>query len=259
MVSSNSRFQAEYAGHRFLVEQLLDAVLELVGLVLADVFEPRPVVAERRILHGGFEHGVVEPIELEREEQEMRGGGRDPLLHVAVEFGARGIDGVAGMDEAGIGNEPAEQIVERLVALHRLRKRLPRPGWLDERCELALIGLLEGNALRVCAIEIALHPRIIDPGIEIGKIPFRQRADAGGVTEFGYPLSGGAFCWCGHDRVRGTDDRGATTSPPERFAAGGAAAAVMHMALPGRGSTPSRAILKNRERNSAATEESGKR
>ena len=90
--------------HRLLVEQLLDAVLELIGLVLADVFEPRPVVPERGILHGRFERGVVEPVELEHEEQEMRGGRRDPLLHVAVEFRAHGIDGVAGMNESGIGD-----------------------------------------------------------------------------------------------------------------------------------------------------------
>ena len=60
MVSSNSRFQARIAGHRLLVEQLLDAVLELIGLLLADVLEPRPVVAERRIGHRGLELGVVD-------------------------------------------------------------------------------------------------------------------------------------------------------------------------------------------------------
>ena len=91
-------------GHRLLVEQLLDAILELIGLVLADVLEPRPVVAERGIGHRGFELGVVDAVELEREEQQMRGGRRDALLHVAVELRARGIDGVAGMDEPGIGD-----------------------------------------------------------------------------------------------------------------------------------------------------------
>ena len=60
MVSSNSRFQAELAGHRFLVKQLLDAVLELVGLLLADVLDPGPVMAERRIGHGGSQHAVVD-------------------------------------------------------------------------------------------------------------------------------------------------------------------------------------------------------
>jgi hypothetical protein len=50
------------------VEQLLDAIFELIRLVLAHVFEPRPVMAERRLPHGGFELGVVDPVELEHEE-----------------------------------------------------------------------------------------------------------------------------------------------------------------------------------------------
>ena len=46
MVSSNSRFQAERAGHRLFVEQLLDLVVELVGLGLAQLGEPRPVARQ---------------------------------------------------------------------------------------------------------------------------------------------------------------------------------------------------------------------
>ncbi len=138
-------------GHRLLVEQLLDAILELIGLVLADVLEPRPVVAERGIGHRGFELGVVEPVELEHEEQQMRRRGGDALLHVAVEFGARRIDRVAGMNEPGIGDEPAEQIVERLVALHRLGERAPGVGRVRQRGELALVGLLERDAVGVAA------------------------------------------------------------------------------------------------------------
>ena len=78
------------AGHRLLVEELLDAILELVGLVLAHVLDPRPVVAERRIGHRRFEHRVVDAVELEREEQEMRTCRGDLLLHVAVELRAPG-------------------------------------------------------------------------------------------------------------------------------------------------------------------------
>ena len=94
------------------MEQLLDAVLELVGLLLADVLEPRPVMAERRIGHRGFELAVVDAVEFEREEQEVHRDRGDALLHVAVEFRARRIDRVAGMDQPGKGDEPAEQIVE---------------------------------------------------------------------------------------------------------------------------------------------------
>jgi len=79
------------------MKELLDAVLELVRLVLADVFDPRPVVRQCLILHSGFELGVVEPIEFERKEEEMRGGSGDALLHVGIEFRASGIDGVPGV------------------------------------------------------------------------------------------------------------------------------------------------------------------
>ena len=89
-------------------------------------------MAERGIGHGGVERGIVDAVELEREEQQMQRGGGDALLHVAVEFGARRIGGVAGIDERGIGHEPAEQVLQRLVALDRLGERLagsgPPPG-----------------------------------------------------------------------------------------------------------------------------------
>ena len=59
------------AGHRLLVEELLDLVLELIGLVLAQVLDPGPVMGERPGAHGLVEHGVVDAIELEPEEKEF--------------------------------------------------------------------------------------------------------------------------------------------------------------------------------------------
>ena len=103
MVASNSRFQAVIGGHRLFVKQLLDAVFKLVRPVAAHILEPRPIMAERGIFHRRFDERVVDAVELEREEQQMRGRRRQSLLHVAVEFGARRIDGIAGMDEPGIG------------------------------------------------------------------------------------------------------------------------------------------------------------
>ena len=86
--------------HRLFVEQLLDAVLELIGLLLAHVLDPRPVMAERGVAHRGFERRVIDAVELEREEQQMDRGGGDALLHVAVELGALGVGGIAGIDRA---------------------------------------------------------------------------------------------------------------------------------------------------------------
>ena len=140
----------------------------------------------------------LEAVELEHEEQEMRGGGGDALLYVGVELRARGIDGVAGVDKTGIGREPAEQIIECLEPLHRLGQRRPRVRPPGKRSEPALIGLLEGDTLGIGAIEVAFHPRVIHPGIEVGQIPFRQRAEAGRGTGLVRSSSGGASCWCGH-------------------------------------------------------------
>ncbi len=94
------------------------------------------------------------------------------------------------------------QIVELLVALHRLGERGPGIGPLRERGELALVGFLEGDAVGIGAIEIALDLRIVDPGVEIGEIPFRQRTQtgyrAGGGAGLGGLFRRNAFCWCGH-------------------------------------------------------------
>ena len=43
-----------------------------------------------------------------------------PLGNVAVEFGDRGIDAVAGMNQTGIGAKTPGEIVDRLIALDRL-------------------------------------------------------------------------------------------------------------------------------------------
>jgi len=153
-------------------------------------------------LHGRFELGVVEPIELEREEQEVRRGSGDAFLHVGVEFCARGIDGVAGVEKPGIGRDAAEQIIQRLVALHRVGERRAGLGTLGERRELALVLPLESEAFGSAALEIAFHLRIIEPGVEIGEIPFRQRAETRSGRRFGRSVSGGAFGLCGHNWLR---------------------------------------------------------
>src|SRR4029079_3088528 len=64
-----------------LMEQLLYSVLELIGLFLAHILTPAPVVPELRVGHGRLEQIVVEPVELEREEQELGGDGGDLLLY----------------------------------------------------------------------------------------------------------------------------------------------------------------------------------
>src|SRR3984893_15310310 len=103
--------------HRFLVKQLLDTVLELVGFFLAQIFEPGTIMSQRWLAHCCFELSIVETIELESKEQEMDGSGGDAFLHIRVEYRAIRIGGVARMNKGGIRNEPPHQIIQPLIAL----------------------------------------------------------------------------------------------------------------------------------------------
>ncbi len=180
------------------MEELLDTILELIGLLLANVLEPRSVVGELGLAHGGFEHGIVDAIELEHEEQEMRGRRCEAVLHIAIELGAGGIDRVAGMHEACKRGEPAQQIVELLIAHDRLRKRNPAVGLIKQRRQLAFEVVLERLAILVGAVEIAFHLRVVNPGIKVVEIPFGQIAE---LFRDGGFLGSSALGRCGHDSI----------------------------------------------------------
>ena len=60
-------------------------------------------MTERGIGHRLFQNRVLDPIEFEREEQQMNRCCGEPLLNVAIKFGAGGIDRIAGMNEPGKG------------------------------------------------------------------------------------------------------------------------------------------------------------
>ena len=196
------------------MKQLLDAIFQLVRPVAAHVLQPRPVMAQRRIGHRRFQELVVDAVELERKEQQVRRRRRQPLLHVAVEFGAGRIERIAGVHEAGIGAEPAGQIVDRFILAHRLGERAAGLRRLRQLKKLALEGALERNAFGIDALEVALDRRIVQAGIEVGQIPFRQRTQSAlrlcsfslfglslGRTALGPVFNGAIFRhrFCAHD------------------------------------------------------------
>jgi hypothetical protein len=117
----------------------------------------------------------------------MRRGRRDALAHVAAEFRARRIGEVAGTHQARVGGEPTNQVVERLVAFYRRGERRAGGRRARQVGELALVGLLERHAVGIDPVEVAFDLGRIDPGIEIGEIPFRQ----GG--RLGTPRRGGGL------------------------------------------------------------------
>ncbi len=163
--------------HRFLVKKLLDAILELIAPVTAHVLEPGPIVAERGISHRRFDERVVDTVEFEREEQDMRRGRRHALLYVTIKLGARRIDRIAGMHETRIGPDTPEEIVERLIAPHRRRQRSAGLRRGRHIGKFALVSLLEGGAVRIRAIEITPDRRIVEAAIEVVEIPLGQRAE----------------------------------------------------------------------------------
>ena len=122
------------AGHRLFVEQFLDAILELVGLCLPQLVEPRPEAGE--LLVGGkrlLQHGVVDPVELELEEDEAGGKIGELLAHVAEEFGAVLVGRVLRVVEIGEGADPARDVAKFLGPADRF-DQLAVAGQLRRAC-----------------------------------------------------------------------------------------------------------------------------
>ena len=110
-------------GHGFLVEELLDAVVELVGALGAQVVEERLVGGELRRLQRLRERRVVDAVQLQREEQELCRDGGQAILQVAIEFRAGGIGRVARIDQAGIAAEAAEDFLDALIGANGFGER----------------------------------------------------------------------------------------------------------------------------------------
>ena len=120
---------------------------------------------------------VVEPVELEREEQELGGDGGDLLLDVAEEFLPRRVRGVGGVEQARIGDDAAHEVAQRLVLAHGLGERLAALAAVGERRELAGIALLHRVGGALGGLQIGLERRRIRARIEIGEVPLRQRPE----------------------------------------------------------------------------------
>ena len=147
------------AGDGFFVEELLDAVFELVGLVEAQVDDPRAVMAEGGVGgECGVDDGVVEAVKFKREEEEVRGGVGELFLHVAIEFGALGVLRVAGVEEGSVGGDLADQLFERLVFGHGAAKA----------AGCALFGLLLELALPFGLEGFRVGAGAGDVGLELG-------------------------------------------------------------------------------------------
>ena len=164
------------ARHRLLVEQRLDPVVELMRLVLSEIVDPGLPVREGRFSSDLRQQARLDPVQLQFEEQQFGDRGVQLVLRVAVELGALRIGRVAGIDQTGIGADPAEQVAQALIALHcgcQCRAAVWRCG---EFRELAAIAASQRLRIEKTPLQIALELRRFDPGIKMGQVPFREIA-----------------------------------------------------------------------------------
>ena len=161
------------------MEEPLELLVELIGLFLAQIVDPRLVARERGHLQRARECGVVDLVELELEEDQVRGDGGDLLLDVAVELRLVGIGGVGGIEQAGVGAELADGVAQALIGGDRLRQRRAISAEGDE---LALIALLDVARLGGGLRQIVLDRLRVRRGIEVCQVPHRHRAQVGGAN-----------------------------------------------------------------------------
>ena len=173
-------------GDGLLVEELLDPILQLIGLLAPHILDPGPVMGERGLVHGRLKQGVVDSVQLQGHENEVGGGVGDLFLGVAKKFCALGIGGVARVDQARIGHDTPDEILETLITGQHVEHRPRGAGPRGEVGQLAPVDLRKSFAIAEGPGQILRIFRGFHPRIEVGQIPFGQSALGGRG-----PLSGG--------------------------------------------------------------------
>ena len=162
------------AGERFLMEKLFELFFELMRLFLADVIEPGAPARKRRLCGGCVQNRIVDAIELQLEEQELRRGVDDLAARVCVEFRADRVRDVAGVQEAGERHDAAEEILQLFVSRDGGPELLARAGALRQCGELAAIFCGKSGGFARRAREIGGEGRRVGAVVKISEIPFGQ-------------------------------------------------------------------------------------
>jgi hypothetical protein len=160
---------------RLFEEQLFQLVVQLIGLLLPEVLDPRAVMGECRNLHRRFEGCILDAVQLEFEEQQQRGDLRELGGNIAIELAALRIRRVAHIIELRIGAGAAQEIGNRLIVLQRLRQ-FPSA----KRGELAAVFFREGLRQVLALLHVGCKFRRIRSGIEIGEVPFGKGSEVRG-------------------------------------------------------------------------------
>src|SRR5262249_26485496 len=96
------------------------------------------------------------------------------FLHVTVELSAKRIGRIAGVEKRGIGDEPAEPVIDRLILFDCFGQSTSAALTCSERGQSPLEPLLEGFAVAITLLEIGFDLWTVQTGVEVGQVPFGQ-------------------------------------------------------------------------------------
>ena len=158
------------ARHLLLVQEALHLVRQLEGAERPHVPHPGRVAGERGGLQLLRECCVLDPVELEREEEQPAAGGGGLFPHGLEKLRRLGVVHRRAVDEIGVAGQPIQGLLNRLVARDQAAQRSA-----IEIGDAARELLVQRFGLCGCPLQIAPDLVRIRRGIEVGEVPPRQR------------------------------------------------------------------------------------
>jgi hypothetical protein len=174
-------------GQVAFMRQLFQVVAELMRPENPQIAQPRPVAGQRRIGQLGFQHRVVHPVHLQREEDQVAADRGHPLIDRLVEAADRGIGGIAREQKLCIRSDAPEQFLDTLIfGDHRGQ------SGTRQTCQGARMRLRKSLRPLFRPIEVGLEFRAIGGRVKIGQVPGRKGLRFGGgcIVHGGFRVPG---------------------------------------------------------------------
>ncbi len=173
-------------GEVAFVGQLLQFIGQLVRTEDPQVAQPRAIAGQGGIGQLRLQQRVIQPVQLQGEEDQVAADRRHLLIHRLVESPDRRIGRILGEQKLGIGGDPPEQFLDPLILADDRRQR--RSGQLGQR---AGVGGGEGFSHPFGLRHILLHLGAVGAGIEVGQVPGRQRGGSARIIHLVISVLGG--------------------------------------------------------------------
>ena len=167
------------ADHAFVMQELFQLVRKLVRPHRAHAVEHRLVAGKPGVgSQEPCQMRVLKPVEFKAEEHQRRGGRGHPVLRIAHELRALGVDGVLIVAQARIGHQASGKDLDPLILFDA-----DAQGRGIEGRQLALIAGGKPGAQRFKRGHVAGEFRAVRRGVKVGQVPVGQGAEAatGGV------------------------------------------------------------------------------